>query len=244
MPIHDYTRIYVYVQRCNVTHAGMRAHTRTRSKVQLVSFHTRMCKHARAQTHTRARWQPDRHSHVHVHTHACTHTLVRARAQTRRHTRTHAHTHIPTYTCQRLALAVCARARSAAGRRRSITPLEKGTWRWWRRCSRAVPTCTRRTSGGAAAGLFFGACACARACTHTRTHITHARVSARTNTRTHTRARTHIRAYTRRRARAGGGCASAVRPQVHAALCGRSVRARGRGGGAARARRRRAREEQ
>ncbi len=144
--MHAYIRLHTHICICNVTHAGMRARTPVQYSPIRIVPHT----DTRAQTHS-VRANTDTHTHTRAHhTRAC----VCARACTHAHERA---THIPTYARRRALAAVCARARSAAGPRRSMRPLSKGTRRWWRRCSRTAPTCTRRTMTGTAAGRHFGA---------------------------------------------------------------------------------------
>jgi hypothetical protein len=176
------------------------AHTCARRTAQLVSFHTR----------TRTDSLAARYALT------CTHTRIRT---------PHARTFALTRAGGR-ALAVGARARSAAGPQRCITPLTTGTRRCWS-CSRTAPTCTQRTSGGAAAGRYFGqrsACAAPAVAgrdgtdatqigmhtyTHTRIDVefcmrlnthTHAHKGTRTctlRTHMHTHTRAHRRTHTR-----------------------------------------------
>jgi hypothetical protein len=136
------------------THAHKRtqAHTRMRSTAQWMSLHTgtRAHTHAHKQTDTCslaarcARTCTRIHTHTHVRARTHTHTRMRARTQTNTH-------RLGTPTAR------AARARSAAGRRRSIGPRTTGTRTWRRRCSRTEPMRMRRTMSGAVAGRYLWA---------------------------------------------------------------------------------------
>jgi hypothetical protein len=133
-----------------------RTHARTPAQYSPMSVVPHMRTHTDTRTNTQTR--PLAGSQIRTHMYACGCVCMCAHTQTSHmharalaHKRTHARLNAPTAHA-----AVCARARSAAGPRRSISPRRTGTRTWRRRCSRTAPTCTRRPITGAAAGRCFG----------------------------------------------------------------------------------------
>ena len=120
----------------------------------------------RAHKHTRARTHV--HTCMHTHMHPCIHTstnldlsivssihlFINRPLPLPFDAFLHAHIRGAVFIRSYIGLRIHARWRwvrergAAAGRRRSIMPPSTGTRTWWRRCSRAAPTCTRRPMAG------------------------------------------------------------------------------------------------
>ncbi len=133
------------------TYVATAGHERTHNHICV--YFVRVCPPGALYTHapalTRTHMCEETATHARS-TRILPHTQTRARTgmKRQRHT-TLTHTH--TWFTHIARTAVCARARSAAGGRRSFMLLGRGTLRQRRCCSRTAPTQTRGTSTGAAA---------------------------------------------------------------------------------------------